>query len=1268
MAGLSFNVKSNSDELKKTFEYLDKIEAKIKNFNAMISEVAPGSKQFNELSKQIVSLQKQYDDLSKKNAQLQSIVTSLNEVQSAINQTTKATQSIIGATDTFEHFSGSIKELNERLKALRNEYSLLSVEARNSAKGQSIANEIAQLAAQSKISADSLRALQKEYVNINKMQNLQEGSLTSLRAQLSQLTAQYDNLGRSMRNGLAGKELLENIRLVSTEISQAEQASLRFQRNVGNYASSYNGLNTQVQMIMREMPNMAQSFQIFAMSLGNNIPMVVDEIKRAKDEYKSLIAEGKKGVPVWKQVASSIFGWQTALVMGVTLVIAYSKEIGEWLKGLFHSEEALSKNKVALTNFNEAMSKGKGDAQAQLVNLRLLYKAATDAAKGTNTRKKAIDELRSAFPSYFKNISDEAILAGKAASQYNELANAILRSAMARAAEDKIIENSKKILELQDKKAEAEKNQRQAQQEQKRLANGSVYNTPGGAFVPTPIVGAKEQGSAASSVKQYGEAARKASQEIEALTMANKKLADSIDVSDLLFGKDKKAKTKTPVKKVSGNNEFAKLDESILEAQTRTEDARIAAMEEGFSKEKAIIDNNYNKQLLEAKRHSKDLLDQYNKAHKTKLTSLPKDLQEQFNLEVVMLGKSKDSKVDELLKNTLSKYQGYFEKRQSIIDKYAKDYNELQQAGASNESLEENKYQEEQALKELDETVAARSKDYQSWAQEITQISLKNLRKLLSEAERNLREMEKENPNDSNLASARAKVNKLKDINIKTDPNKDSVKKWQELQRTLQDTSKEFKEIGDEIGGTAGKLISSAGDIASSTISMIDGIKTLTTGASDAMEGTAEAAATSMSTVEKASIILAIVSAALQIATKIATMFTGTHKTQADTERLQSVTDRIKATNEAINNLIEKRSELIKNATSAEREYLSTSTKQAIEAQIAYIEQQFKSVQGNWIMAKEGKDNNLTLSDLGITSIEGLEEFLNDAEKIRALQNNGYGFRDRDTFKQIVDDYNAMIDASKELAENTKEAATNLSFDDAKDALDEFIQDADTKFSDVTDNFQKYMRNAILKNVKDSYLTTALQKWYDKFADYTQGGLTQTETNDLQSQYQDIFNQAQDRYNQMLAAAGISSESSTSQNATSKGYNTMSQETGDELSGRFTALQESNQGILNESLKQSVLLSSMLEIMKGSPVSSTPSINVAQSMANDKSSNAVVQSVDTTALNTTLLEVNNALNNIQKLQADNAMLNLDIVDYTKVISTKVKDNLGYLRDIRSNTL
>ena len=152
---------------------------------------------------------------------------------------------------------------------------------------------------------------------------------------------------------------------------------------------------------------------------------------------------------------------------------------------------------------------------------------------------------------------------------------------------------------------------------------------------------------------------------------------------------------------------------------------------------------------------------------------------------------------------------------------------------------------------------------------------------------------------------------------------------------------------------------------------------------------------------------------------------------------------------------------------------------------------------------------------------------------------------------------NQIIEAGSDLADvlsDADEALTGLSFDTARDSLDELLKDADTTFADVADNFEEYMRTAMLNMVKSKYLTDALTGWYSDFVDKTKSGneLTQTEVEQLRQAYVDIYKNAQSQYDALLDAADV--QLTSSNNSTSGAISSMSQESADILTAQFSAI------------------------------------------------------------------------------------------------------------------
>ena len=232
----------------------------------------------------------------------------------------------------------------------------------------------------------------------------------------------------------------ENIRQIETLQRQLQALQAATKRTDLVPASApaavrtYNGLNMSIQQLARELPVLSMGPQMFFMAISNNLPIFTDELARARKEYEAMIASGQKGVPVWRQVLSSLLSWQTALAVGITLTVAYGKEIGNWVANLFRGKKALDTARMAAERFQSTMLEGARNAQQEVVKLNLLYRAATDNARATDDRRDAVRKLKEEFSGYFKNLSDEQIMLGQANDTYKELIKNIYKYAKAQAA------------------------------------------------------------------------------------------------------------------------------------------------------------------------------------------------------------------------------------------------------------------------------------------------------------------------------------------------------------------------------------------------------------------------------------------------------------------------------------------------------------------------------------------------------------------------------------------------------------------------------------------------------------------------------------------------------------------------------------------------------------------------------------------------------------------------------------------------------------------
>lgn len=132
------------------------------------------------------------------------------------------------ATKSQQLQEGSIRKLRAELAQAKADYEGLSKAEREGAKGKELETKISNL--------------NKEIKETTNTVKVQEGSLVDLRQKLSDLTKQYDSLGRAERESAKGHELKDKINAITTELKTAEEETQRFYRNVGNYKSATEGL------------------------------------------------------------------------------------------------------------------------------------------------------------------------------------------------------------------------------------------------------------------------------------------------------------------------------------------------------------------------------------------------------------------------------------------------------------------------------------------------------------------------------------------------------------------------------------------------------------------------------------------------------------------------------------------------------------------------------------------------------------------------------------------------------------------------------------------------------------------------------------------------------------------------------------------------------------------------------------------------------------------------------------------------------------------
>lgn len=399
------------------------------------------------------------------------------------------------------------------------------------------------------------------------------GSYNEMKASMLQLEKEYYNLSQAAREGAKGMDILNNIGKLNQQLKDIDAQMGNYQRNVGNYASGWNGLNVSIQQIARELPALSVSANTFFLAISNNLPMFIDELKKARGEYELLKKSGQTATPVFKQVLSSLLSWQTVLVVGITLLSSYGGEITKWVGSLFDARKELDALEELQKDFNKAQLDGAKNAQDEAVRLNILYRAATNLERPMKERLTAVKELKREYPTYFNNIKDENILVGNASDSYINLAASIVAVAKARATEDIMVEKAKERIALQTQYNELIRKSSEASLKYQEKANEGPLLFA----LPESVKATKFQKEA----DEVYDKLKKVENEI-------KELADSVNIDDLLFDPKKTSKAADDLAQYIENlrNKMADLSVSLIKDE---HERNLAAIEKEYKDQIAAV-------------------------------------------------------------------------------------------------------------------------------------------------------------------------------------------------------------------------------------------------------------------------------------------------------------------------------------------------------------------------------------------------------------------------------------------------------------------------------------------------------------------------------------------------------------------------------------------------------------------------------------------------------------------------------------------------------
>lgn len=707
--------------------------------------------------------------------------------------------------------------------------------------------------------------------------------------------------------------------------------------------------------------------------------------------------------------------------------------------------------------------------------------------------------------------------------------------------------------------------------------------------------------------EEYEETAKKLKEELDAAKKAYDRFAPKEKKSGRTF--DAAATNEENLQRLEEYGH--RLEEFNHDLQSRISQSSVDAMQEGLEKEIEQIRQNKQAQLDELERSVDELAKaRMNMEREAWVSAAPGRTEAQYRqteggqrslsnyraevlqgdtLQLYMqrrhqilsdANNEERKTVEQHSNEMLEAYRGYYERRNSIIEEYEKKRNAIEQAGGTEENIALLEEEREKELKSIDEEFASRQETYSTWAQEITDLSVKQLEEMLSELETRLAGIQLgENlgisGNAEEAAAVRAKIEQLKKSLKETrlSPDKKDRDNWTELQRIVGECNNAFKQIGDAFGDMVGESIEAAGQLASGTLQAVNSFMAM----SEAMEAG--------NTMEAATSGIAGVTAALQTAMQLYTFLTDAfgadysefEELEAQYERLSDVWDELiakkkeyinesygveslQAYEEAVR-LLEREQEYARKVAQAR----ASAGASAGSHSIAYRQNEWLAGYADELyqyIAQNGNWDDITNALLAASSEE--------LALVRDKMPEFWAGLDED-FRKALEDIIAADEQIEELGDDLKAAITGVSFDEFSSQFVDLLSDMDSTAKDFAENFSDYIRESLMQSLVASQYQKQIEDLYNKWTEYAENGLTPEEVNELRAMYGDIVDRLLAERDNINSAFGFTSEKEQ-QEASAGGFETMSQDTAEELNGRFTALNETAIQIANSLTQLSAIV------------------------------------------------------------------------------------------------
>lgn len=1035
----------------------------------------------------------------------------------------------------------------------------------------------------------------------------------SMKTSLKEMQAAWDNLTDEMKSSGLGLVFQDTMKQAQTMSDEVVEGLLNSGKAANKASGDYNGIAVQMQMLAREVPNLANSFSIFMMAIGNNLPMLADELSKAKKEVDELKKAGKEFTPVWKQAFTALFNWQTLLLVAITALTAYGDEIVNFVKDIFNMNKALKSTAEMQEAINESLKNNTGSYGEQVVELKKLQSGWAALGKDLSKQKQFIIENKDAFEKLGVSVTSVAD------------------------AENLLITNTDAFIASLDKKAQAEASYKLATEKYEEAAKirrkaaqqkleGASFGDKAEAFLFTvgSSSGTKEQATNRIFQERLDgmeEEAKKAEEEAKAylgLGDAKKKEAEDAlknaqikEAENKALEEEKKRLQELQQAKDAYLQKQKDYEQALKEARTKGAKAATDAEKEGYQKQLKQMEDAHKAEMNALDKEKADLLKKKTEVAEAKAKSEGKvfkaaDVQLSTEEEEIFANRRKDTETKQKAEikafyDTLAKMQeaatlanaSQLEQQLFDIDTYyqeqiskAEGFEELktqltknwaaERAKAENEArLRENQQAENKALMTTDNTYLGTG---------LTEKAEKEKTQILIDYAKERIAILKALGDEQSQAEAETLAKQVEAYN-KQLKQPMSVKGWFDS-KIFDKLEKKYLELGEtqeEAKNKASGFFAGLQNGASKTIDAVGLLQTAFGGLDENLDKALNAIGSVANGFASGGLVGGIAAATGVIMQSLKSLGA------ADYSQYQKMVEEYDSLLEVWDTLIDKKTEYINISWGDEARKAAEEAEELAKRQISAYEELGKArlnAGAGWgshsigirqkdAMSQSGWDElKKAAREIGF-SYEKVKEgrmtglFDLTAQQLEDLQAKAPTFWAQldEEARGYLENIIACQDEIETMKDQLNEATTGVSFDSFYDNFVSTLTDMNSDSQDFADDFGNYLKDAIMRNIVANKYKGQIESLYQSWANLSDSDkngafdLTSEETAELQAAQKALADAMIAERDALADTFGWLSGDSYKQEASKGAFTAMSQETGNELNGRFTAFQISNEAI-----------------------------------------------------------------------------------------------------------